>query len=98
MIATDEAKHAELAYQITGWALAERPAEASAAVRQGFEAGLARYELSDGLARTELAEPWLAEHGLLDASKRRLVRVLAWRTDIYPAALELSGMTTPVER
>lgn len=91
VIATDEATHAELAYQIVGWALAERPSEARDAVRQGFAAGIARYELTDEHTGGEVEEPWLAEHGLLDVSKRRLVRVLAWRTAIGPAARELTG-------
>lgn len=91
VIAEDEAKHAELAYQIVGWALAERPSEARDAVREGFAAGLARYRLTGEPAGVEASEPWLAQHGLLDGTTRRLARARALREAIEPAARELSG-------
>lgn len=85
-IATDEARHAELAWATVRWTI-ERAPESRQAIAEAFERGLAA---EGGPPRYACSDPELGSHGFLDPGEARAVRRDAIARVIRPAATAIA--------
>jgi hypothetical protein len=85
-IQRDEAKHAALAYQFAGWALAALGDTARRVIEQAFEVSIAKLRST---APDEPSQPELWRHGLLSESDRHAASLRAVAEIVEPARAEL---------
>lgn len=86
IIQRDEAKHAALAYQFSGWALGALGDAARRVIEQAFEVSIAKLRCAPP---DEPSEPALWRHGLLGESDRHAASLRAVAEVVEPARREL---------
>ena len=87
-IASDESRHAELAWRTVAWAIGHGGDRVRVAVRDAFAAAMGELALGD-LAERDC--PDLEAHGRLSASSAAAVRRRALREVVGPCAAALLG-------
>lgn len=90
-IANEEARHAELAWRVVGWAITSGGDDVRAAAGRAFEAALATTPRSWDPSLDGIAPATLRAHGLLDEATAREVAERALADVIAPCAAALTG-------
>ena len=90
-IATEEARHAELAWSFVGWAITSGGEDIRDAAGRAFETALATTPQSWDPSLHGVAPATLRAHGLLDEKAAREVALRAFADVIAPCAAALTG-------